>query len=107
MTDQRESTFMKNPKRVVAGRLNQRKRRGLTDAGREVLRKHALDNQPWRFSTGPKTVEGKLKAKMNGKSRQVDTLSKRETSAQMQELREILMGIVAVRRTAEQHDLQD
>ena len=37
------------------------KRAGLTPAGAEKLRQSAIRCQPWRFSTGPRTPEGKAK----------------------------------------------
>lgn len=51
--------------RQVAGRLNQKKSKGLTDDGRAALREAALRNQPWRHSTGPRTEAGKLRSRAN------------------------------------------
>src|SRR5437016_5180968 len=59
-----------NPKRVLAGKLNRAKRLGLTPAGREKLRRLALEHRPWRFSTGPRTPEGKAKVAANGRKSQ-------------------------------------
>jgi hypothetical protein len=53
-------------------------RRGLTPAGRERLRQMALANQPWRFSTGPRTAAGKARAAANGRRRTQGTYSIRE-----------------------------
>jgi len=61
---------MQNPRRVLAGRLNRRKRGEITPEGREKLRQTALRNKPWQFSTGPKTAEGKAIVARNGKARQ-------------------------------------
>ena len=55
-----------NPRRVAAGRLNRRKRRGLSSEGRERLRQAALAGRPWEHATGPRTPEGKAKAARNG-----------------------------------------
>lgn len=52
-------------KRQQAGRANRRKRKGLTDEGRERLRAAALERRPWEHSTGPRTVEGKAIARGN------------------------------------------
>lgn len=51
--------------RQVAGRLNQKKSKGLTDDGRVALREAALRNQPWRHSTGPRTETGKMRSRGN------------------------------------------
>lgn len=64
-------TRVPNPRRVAAGRLNRMKRKGLTPEGYERLRQTALRNQPWRFSTGPRTPKGKAKVAQNGKKRQL------------------------------------
>ena len=37
--------------------------------GRKRLRQAALTNQPWRFSSGPKTTRGKASSAANGKKR--------------------------------------
>jgi hypothetical protein len=58
-----------DPKRVLAGRLNRLKRRGITPEGREKLRQLALVNRPWQFATGPRTPEGKARAAANGRRR--------------------------------------
>jgi hypothetical protein len=42
------------------------------------LREAAITNQPWAYSTGPKTHEGKARAAINGKARQTRSLSIRE-----------------------------
>ena len=75
-----------NPRRVVAGRRNRALRRGLTDAGRERLRESTSRFQPWRFSTGPKSVAGRRQVATNGKVRQVGPISFRERRALMAEL---------------------
>jgi len=56
-----------NPKRVKAGRINQRKRKGLTEIGRARLRAAAMEHRPWQFATGPRTPQGKARAAANGK----------------------------------------
>jgi hypothetical protein len=77
------ATHQPDPKRVVAGRLNRAKRKGLTPEGRERLRQAAMKNQPWRFSTGPRTPAGKAKVAVNGKRRQLGPLSVREIRADL------------------------
>jgi hypothetical protein len=89
-----------NPRRVAAGRRNWAKRKGLTDAGREKLRQTALKHQSWRFSTGPRTPEGKAKVALNGKKRQKGTMSVREIQAELAEANAALAGMAASRRAA-------
>lgn len=73
----------KNPMRVAAGKLNRAKRKGLTTAGREQLRRAALRHRPWLRSTGPTTAAGKAQAVVNGKRRQLGPLSVREVRAEL------------------------
>jgi hypothetical protein len=76
-----------NPRRVSAGKRNQCYRLGLTEEGRERLRESTLKHQPWRHSTGPRTPEGKKKAALNGKKRQMGSKSVREVRAEVAKLR--------------------
>jgi hypothetical protein len=78
-----------NPKRVAAGRQNQKKWR-LTTEGRDRLRQAALKNKPWRFSTGPRTPEGKAQVVLNGKKRQLGPLSVCEIRAELAGLRDLV-----------------
>jgi hypothetical protein len=78
-----------NPRRVAAGRLNQLKRKGLTSAGRARLRLAALQNQPWRFSTGPRTAAGKAKVAQNGKRSQRGPLSVHQIRIELAKLRSL------------------
>jgi hypothetical protein len=84
-----KSVTTPNPKRVAAGRQNQKKWR-LTAEGRERLRQATLKNKPWRFSTGPRTPEGKAQVVLNGKKRQLGPLSVREIRADLAELRSLI-----------------
>ena len=95
-----EANDSPNPKRVAAGRGNQFKRKGLSPAGREKLRQTALKHQPWRFSTGPRTPEGKAKVALNGKRRQVGPKSVRELRAELSELATLLAGMASNRQMA-------
>jgi hypothetical protein len=79
-----------NPRRVAAGKLNQRKRKGLTPAGRERVRQAALRDRPWQFSTGPRTTAGKAKVALNGKHRQLGPRSLREIQRELAEFRKLL-----------------
>jgi hypothetical protein len=87
-----------SPRRVKAGRINQRKSRGLTLAGREKLRMSALAHKPWRFSTGPTSAAGKRQAALNGKLRQKGPVSVRERRAEAQALIGFVANLQALRR---------
>jgi hypothetical protein len=90
----------KNPRRVAAGRLNQKKSKGLTPAGLEKRRQVTLAVKPWLRSTGPKTPEGKAKAAKNGMRRQKGARSIREIRRDRAELRGLLVEMVAARFAA-------
>jgi hypothetical protein len=86
--------YLKNPKRVAAGRINRRKRRGLTAEGLERLRQTALSNQPWKLSSGPRTPQGRFQSRLNGKRRQHDPLmSIREAKAAVKDVKAFLAGL--------------
>ena len=87
-----------NPKRVRAGRLNQRKRKGITAEGRRRLREAAHRNRPWQHSTGPKTAAGKLRASQNGRFRQTDDISRRELQRKLDEVDELIAGMAKSRQ---------
>jgi len=72
----------------------------LTSAGREKLRQTALKHQPWRFSTGPRTAEGKRVVALNGKRRQKGAKSVREIRAELGELNALLAAMAASRQAA-------
>jgi hypothetical protein len=92
-----QPTHVPNPRRVAACRLNRAKRKGLTPEGREKLRNAALQNRPWRFSTGPQTPAGKAKVALNGKKRQLGPRSVREVRADLAGLRALLDDMQAAR----------
>jgi hypothetical protein len=85
-----ESLQAKDPKRVLVGRQNRMKWKGLSPQGREKLRQSALLRQPWRFSTGPRTPAGKAQAALNGKRRQLGIRSVREIKADLTEVHSLL-----------------
>ena len=84
-----------NPKRVAAGRKNQKLQRGITPAGRKRLRELALKNKPWLQSTGPKSEAGRLQSAINGRKRQTTERSAREVRAEIASVRELLDGLAA------------
>ncbi len=60
-----EGLTIASARQVNANRRNWAKRGLLTPEGRERLRQAALRNEPWRYSTGPRTREGKARARGN------------------------------------------
>jgi len=91
---------IKNPRRVAAGRLNQRKSKGLTPAGLEKRRQVALAVKPWQFSTGPRTPEGKARAALNSRGRQKGPRSIRAVKRELNELRGLLGEMQSARAAA-------
>jgi hypothetical protein len=85
-----ESVLAKDPKRVLVGRQNRMKWKGLSPQGREKLRQSALLHRPWRYSTGPRTPAGKAQAALNGKRRQLGVRSVREIKADLADVRSLL-----------------
>jgi hypothetical protein len=70
-----------------------RKPRNITPETRAKWRAAILANKPWRFSTGPKTAEGKAQVVRNGKKRQHGEFSCRELAALAREARALLREI--------------
>ena len=58
----RQGELLKNPKRIIAGRANRRRRGPLTEAGRQRLREAALLHKPWKHATGPRIAAGRAQA---------------------------------------------
>ncbi|HKB38098.1 MAG TPA: hypothetical protein VKD72_16750 [Gemmataceae bacterium] len=65
-------------------------RLGVTAEGRERLRQAALANKPWQHSTGPKTVEGKRRAALNGSK------AHQEGESSAREVRRLLAGLASL-----------
>ena len=89
----------RNPRRVLAGRANRMKWGGISPEGLERLRQAALQNRPWRFSTGPKTAAGKAIVARNGKVRQKGPISVREARAIARDVRTLIRTTRAARRS--------
>src|SRR5262245_5559997 len=87
-----------NPRRVAAGRLNRRKRLGLSAEGRERLRQAALAGRPWEHATGPRKPQGKSKAARNGKGRQKGERSVRAVRRCVAELTGLVGDMVRARQ---------
>jgi hypothetical protein len=82
---------------VAAGRRNVLRRKGLSPEGRERIRAATLAHQPWRFSTGPRTPEGKARSAANGKLCQKGPVSIRELRAELAEVRLLIGQMQAMR----------
>src|SRR5437764_8345038 len=87
-----------NPRRVLAGRLNRRKRGPLTPKGRERLRQAALKHRLWLSSTGPRSDAGKARAAANGKVRQRGKLSVREVRSLVAAEVDLVSDMMATRQ---------
>ena len=92
----------KNPRRVAAGRLNRQKRGPLSEESRAKLSEAAHHSQPWRYSTGPKTADGKAQAVLNGKRRQVHPRSVRELRSDVEDVHSIIRAMRQCRASAEE-----
>ena len=89
-----------NPRRVAAGKLNQLKWKGHTEAGLLRLREAALRIKPWLKTTGPRTPEGKAKAARNGKARQKGRYSRHERRQLAGDALDLLEQMAATRHLA-------
>lgn len=96
----RKRTSPPNPNRVAAGYRNWLLRKGLSEEGRLRLRDTALAHQPWRFATGPRTLEGKARSAANGKRRQSGDHSIRELRDEVAEIRSLIDMLRSVRNAA-------
>jgi hypothetical protein len=79
--------------------MNRSKQAPLGDEGRQRLREAALQNQPWRFSTGPKTEGGKAIAAQNGRKKQMGQQSIRQIRASLFEVNEMLVQMQELRKS--------
>jgi hypothetical protein len=86
-----------DPRRSAIAKQNRAKRKGLTAEGRERLRQSALKHQPWRFSTGPRTPEGKAKMAANAKRLQKGPRSVLEIRTDLADIRNLLREMREVR----------
>jgi hypothetical protein len=92
------SSLAPNPRRVAAGKRNRALRKGLTEDGRRRLQEAARRNQPWQYSTGPKTSAGKARAAQNAKNLQLGPLSVREIKRDLADLPGLLCNMRANRQ---------
>lgn len=92
----------RNPKRVAAGRLNQQRRQGLTEAGRLAVQSTILVHQPWRHATGPKSAEGKAMCAKNGRLTRKGFTGVRETARALKAIRSMISMMRVSRTQAQQ-----
>jgi hypothetical protein len=62
-------------RRVAAALENLKKRKGFTPEGLQRVREAMIKFKPWRFSTGPRTPEGKARVAQNGRYLQKNPIS--------------------------------
>jgi hypothetical protein len=86
-----------NPRCLAARRANWSKRRGFTAEGLQRLRESALKHRPWESSTGPRTIEGKIKVANNGRKRQVGPVSIRQLKAELAVVQAEVRELAAMR----------
>ena len=86
---------IKNPKRVVAGRINGYKRRPWTEAERQRLRDQCAIRKPWQCATGPRTPTGKALASANGFKRLSYVASARSAEERVRMMLADVPGIMA------------
>ncbi|HKB41259.1 MAG TPA: hypothetical protein VKD72_32845 [Gemmataceae bacterium] len=95
----------RSPARVIAGRRNQLKRRGLTAEGRARLRQSALVHRPWLRATGPRTTAGKARVAANARLRQKGEQSRRQLRAMLAELGQLAGDMASLRRSLQQGEM--
>jgi hypothetical protein len=95
-----------NQRRVLVGRENRKKRGPLSPECRQRLRAAALENQPWRRSTGPRTPAGKAQAARNGKTRQIGPRSVREVRADLAEVAALILATGELREASRRNLLK-
>jgi len=81
--------------RILARRQNRQLRGPLTEHGRQRLR-----DQPWRFSTGPVTPDGKAKAALNVRQHRANPQSRRQLRAGLAGIIGLGQEMAQVRRQA-------
>ena len=105
MNFENELPVVKNPKRVIAGRINGPRRRPWSSEDRERQRENALRQRPWLYATGPRTPEGKQRSAANGPHQHRPPGSQRAVRASLADVRMLIAAsqnlrlMLASRRT--------
>jgi hypothetical protein len=88
-----------DPQRSEINKRNRAKWRGFTPEGLERLRAATLANQPWKYATGPKTLEGKARSARNGCYRQRGELSRREQQSDLTSVLTLIQEMTTARHS--------
>jgi hypothetical protein len=94
-----QSTHSLDERRSETNRRNRAKWRGFTPEGLEKIRATTLATQPWRYTTGPKTSEGKARSARNGRFRQKGEKSARELRAELADVATLMNKMTEARRS--------
>jgi len=89
----------KNPRRVLAGKINGSKRRPWDEQDRQRLRQQCLDRKPWLQSTGPQSDEGKYRSRANGYCRRPNPGSLRQVRAGLFDVHDMMSQMAELRRS--------
>jgi hypothetical protein len=89
-----------DPGRFRIARENRARWRGHSVAGLERLRQAALRNRPWRFSTGPRTPEGKVICAANGRRLKRDIYSFPEIRGEIKQANALALALAELRERA-------
>ena len=87
-----------DPRRVEIGRRNQARWKGFTPDGLERLRQAVKEFKPWRFSTGPRSPEGKAVCAQNGRKRCRDILSHPQIRAEIHAANALIGELAELRK---------
>jgi hypothetical protein len=71
------------------------------------LRLAAIENKPWRYSTGPKSPEGKARCAENGRRLRRDVLSNPEIRAEIAQANAMIAELIDLRSQAFRSDHSD
>jgi hypothetical protein len=82
---------------VAAGKRNGRLRRPWTAEDHLWQQENALRHQPWRFSTGPRTCDGKRIVADNGRRNKPKAGSKRQLRAELAGINSFIDSLTALR----------
>ena len=93
------SPMGKNPRRVAAGKINDRLRRPWAPEDRQRQRQNCRHLEPWQFSTGPRTTAGKKRAAANGRRNQLKPGSLRHCRASVADVGSLVGQMADLRKS--------